>query len=27
VGGTEVAFLDRGRPVDVGRGHDHLSST
>ena len=27
VGGTEVAFLDRGRPVDAGRGHDHLSST
>jgi thiamine-monophosphate kinase len=27
VGGTEVAFLNRGRPVDVGRGHDHLFST
>ena len=25
VGGTEVAFLERGRPMDVGRGHDHLS--
>jgi thiamine-monophosphate kinase len=25
-GGTEVAFLDRGRPVVIGRGHDHLSS-
>ena len=25
VGGKGVVFLDRGRPVDVGRGHDHFS--
>lgn len=25
VGGSGVRFLDRGRPVDVGHGHDHFS--
>jgi thiamine monophosphate kinase len=25
VGGSAVRFLDRGRPVELGSGHDHFS--